>query len=114
MAKIDRLGWAAGLSLISYGVRVGVRVNHAGVVGWQGRAILIPGRSFSGKSTLVAALVRAGATYYSDEFAVLDERGRVHPFPKKLSMRLEGSARPRFAPVEELGGRRGTTPLRVG
>src|SRR6185295_11589966 len=27
---------------------------HAGVVGWRGQAILIPGRSFSGKSTLTA------------------------------------------------------------
>src|SRR5438552_1947120 len=29
---------------------------HAGVVGWRGGAILIPGRTFTGKSTLVAAL----------------------------------------------------------
>ena len=28
---------------------------HAGVVGWRGRAILIPGASGTGKSTLVAA-----------------------------------------------------------
>ena len=35
---------------------------HAGVVGWKGKAIVIPGRSFSGKSTLVAELVRAGLT----------------------------------------------------
>src|SRR2546423_14954483 len=28
MAKIDRLGWAAGLSFVSYGVRVGLRVNR--------------------------------------------------------------------------------------
>src|SRR5437667_6532780 len=27
MAKIDRLGWAAGISFRAYGVRVGVRVN---------------------------------------------------------------------------------------
>src|SRR5579862_5116240 len=45
---------------------------HAGVVGWKGQAIVIPGRSYSGKTLLVAALVRAGATYYSDEYAVLD------------------------------------------
>src|SRR3954464_11588336 len=25
---------------------------HAGVVGWRGRAILVPGRSFTGKTTL--------------------------------------------------------------
>jgi Rps23 Pro-64 3,4-dihydroxylase Tpa1-like proline 4-hydroxylase len=53
---------------------------HAGVVGWRGRAIVIPGRSHAGKSTLVAELVRRGAVYYSDEFAVLDETGRVHPY----------------------------------
>src|SRR5262249_3170175 len=44
---------------------------HAGVVAWRGRAIMAPGRSMSGKSHLVAALVGCGATYYSDEFAVL-------------------------------------------
>ena len=31
---------------------------HAGVVGWHGQAILLPGASRSGKSTLVAALLR--------------------------------------------------------
>src|SRR5712691_10918091 len=28
MRKLDRLGWAAGISFISYGLRVGVRVNR--------------------------------------------------------------------------------------
>ena len=60
---------------------------HAGVVGWHGRAIVVPGRSMSGKSTLVAALVDAGATYYSDEYAVLDARGRVHAYPRSLRLR---------------------------
>src|SRR5207244_3989987 len=45
---------------------------HAGVVGWKDRAILIPGLSHSGKTTLVERLIRAGATYYSDEYAVLE------------------------------------------
>ena len=147
MAKIDRLGWVAGLSFVSYGVRVGLRVNrpealetisnylppgwkptarevverlysiivggnrarpgirgfnllyadagriarslnpdevmerfeddcklfvaeaararvfvHAGVVGWRGKAIVLPANSFEGKSTLVAELVRHGPT----------------------------------------------------
>ena len=60
---------------------------HAGVVGWKGRAIVIPGRSYSGKSTLVSELIRAGAAYYSDEYAVFDSRGRVYPFAKPLEMR---------------------------
>src|SRR4051794_12084492 len=53
---------------------------HAGAVTHNGRAILIPGHSFSGKSTLVTALVRAGALYYSDEYAVFDKAGRLLPF----------------------------------
>ena len=89
---------------------------HAGVVGWRGRAIVIPGRSRSGKTTLVAELVKAGALYLSDEFAVLDGRGRVHPFAKPLSIRGAGGcdrhAQPRRA--EELGGTCATRPLPVG
>jgi hypothetical protein len=87
---------------------------HAGVVGWQGRAILIPGRSFSGKTTLVAELVRAGATYYSDEYAVLDARGRVHPYTRSLAMRDSETGRMKKYSVEELGGLRGNKPLPVG
>jgi hypothetical protein len=86
---------------------------HAGVVAHAGAAILIPGPSFSGKTTLVAALVRAGAAYYSDEFAVLDEQGFVHPYPKPLSIR-DGGARGIDHEVAILGGEAGTHPLRVG
>src|SRR5207237_2668254 len=60
---------------------------HAGVVGWKGKAIVIPGKSFHGKTTLTAELVKRGALYYSDEYAVLSEEGMVYPFPKTLSMR---------------------------
>jgi hypothetical protein len=88
---------------------------HAGVVGWNGRAIVIPGRSFSGKSSLVKALVKAGADYYSDEFAVLDERGRVHPYPLALAIRQDrDGGQPAKYRAEELGGVAGTRPLPVG
>lgn len=198
MAKLDRLGWAEGKSFISYGVRVGVRVNdaailnrlierlppgskpssvrtvdhlysvtgfptnsngrvrrlnlgywnvlrfsrsrdfdnlldefeshaqltvaeyaarrvfvHAGVVGWNGRAILIPGTSFSGKTTLVEQLIRAGATYYSDEYAVLDEQGRVHPYARPLGIRPPDSARAAKVRAEDIGANVGSKPLRV-
>jgi hypothetical protein len=88
---------------------------HAGVVGWNGQAIVIPGRSFSGKSSLVKALVKAGASYYSDEFAVLDERGRVHPYPTPLAMRAgqDGGPITKYR-AEELGGVMGVGPLPVG
>lgn len=87
---------------------------HAGVVGWRGRAILFPGRSFSGKTTLVAAMVRAGAVYYSDEYAILDARGRVHPFARPLQVRDSGTRSLRKVPLESLGGRAGQKPLPVG
>jgi hypothetical protein len=199
MMKVDRLGWAAGFALKSYGMRIGIRSNdraaldrvlellpgewkhadlpivdrvysilnggvgpranvrrfnllygdhiqlarsmdresvfetfesdlrifvaefakrhvfvHAGVVGWKGRAIVIPGRSYSGKSTLVAELVRAGASYYSDEYAVFDARGRVHPFSKPLELREEGEYKQSKVEVKALGGHTGTKPLTVG
>ena len=65
---------------------------HAGVVAWGDRAIVVPGRSLSGKTTLVAALVRAGATYLSDEFAPIDREGRVWPHARPLSVRAEGTS----------------------
>lgn len=197
MDKIDRLGWADGISFVSYGVRVGVRVNkpemlervverfppgwkpsrapvverlysmiiggagahpnirrfnilygnvekllrthdldefldvfesdvklhvaagarrrvfvHAGVVGWRGKAIVIPGRSLSGKTTLVAELLRAGAAYYSDEYAVLDSNGLVHPYPRPLSMRENGKQVKYTA--EAMGAVSGVAPLPLG
>jgi hypothetical protein len=87
---------------------------HAGVVGWQGQTILIPGRSMSGKTTLVKALVEAGATYYSDEFAVLDKAGRVQPYPVPLSIRGNNGQPNSKTPVESLGGRAGVEPLPAG
>jgi hypothetical protein len=199
MAKIDRLGWAAGIAFTAYGVSIGVRVTdasildrvrallppgwkptvkptvrrlyslivggptkrpglrrfnllyedsqrllrttdldetlrqlelylhqyvaerarrrtfvHAGVVGWNGRAIVIPGRTRSGKSSLVAALVKAGATYYSDEFAVLDERGWVHPYAIPLAIRSANDTPPVKCSPHELGGVVGKRPLPIG
>jgi hypothetical protein len=60
---------------------------HAAVAAWHDAVIVIPSPSMYGKSRLVDALVTAGATYYSDEFAVIDGRGLVHPFPAPLSQR---------------------------
>jgi hypothetical protein len=196
MEKIDRLGWAAGISFSAFGRRIGIRVTepwlldrldpclppgptpsprpiverlyslvgggpgktrgtwryhvlyagadriarerelegalealrvdlrlylaerarqrvfvHAGVVGFEDRAIVLPARSLAGKSELVAALVQAGATYFSDECAVFDREGRVHPYPTPLSLRRDG--REVRVPAADLGGS-GTAPLRVG
>ena len=116
----DRLGLELALDLLEANVRAYVALHapdrifvHAGVVEHGGRAIVIPGMSFSGKTTLVAALVRAGATYYSDEFAPIDADGLVHPYPKPLSLRDERQVQ-HDHDVESLGGTAGITPLRIG
>lgn len=60
---------------------------HAGVVAWQDAAIVLPGQSYAGKSTLVRALVRAGAEFYSDEYAIFDRAGRVIQYREPLILR---------------------------
>jgi hypothetical protein len=199
MKKLDRLDWAEGLTLSTFGVRAGVRVNvlgvlprvlpllppgwkkshsviverlyslvmaqgceragvrrlhvlyadstriareaslnrvlatletdlhrytaestsdvtflHAGVVGWQGSAIMFPGRSLSGKTTLVREMLRLGATYYSDEFAVVDSSGLVHPFARPLGIREDSSYAQAKYSAEELGATSGVKPLPMG
>lgn len=92
---------------------------HAGVVALDGRLVVIPGRSFAGKTTLVRALLRRGATYFSDEFAVLDDDGLVHPYAKPLSVRLDphlpAAAQQRTAErrADELGAPVGSGPLPI-
>jgi hypothetical protein len=60
---------------------------HAGTVVYQGKAIVMPGPSGSGKSRLVQELLRLGAEYCSDEYAILDPQGCVHPYPRALMIR---------------------------
>ncbi len=86
---------------------------HAGVVAHRGRAMIIPGLSFAGKTTLVVALVRAGAVYYSDEFAVIDERGLVHPYARSPSVRDHAGVQSEHH-VDRFAGAVGDEPLRIG
>ena len=110
---LESLGSAVRIAVAEYAVdRVFI---HAGVVGWKGKAIIIPARSFKGKSALTAELVRQGALYYSDEYAVLDEKARVHPFPKELSLRgIKNDYDQVDHAVETLGGKAGKRPIPVG
>jgi hypothetical protein len=86
---------------------------HAGVVGWKGKAIVMPADSFKGKSTITAELVRRGAAYYSDDFAILDKQGRVRAFPRTISLRDENFRTFVLAP-ESLGATKETPPIPVG
>jgi hypothetical protein len=114
-------GLELSLMVLDSQLRAHIAVNapdrtfvHAGAVGHEGRAIIVPGHSFAGKTTLVAALVRAGATYYSDEFTVLDADGLVHPYAKPLSIRPDPATAQVDTDVEELGGLRGVEALPLG
>ncbi len=67
---------------------------HGGSVAWRGRAIVAPGPSRAGKSTLVRALVARGAALLSDEYAVFDRTGLVEPYARTVHVRRpEGAAR---------------------
>lgn len=88
---------------------------HAGAVRYKDTAIIIPAKSFSGKTTLVAELIGRGFEYYSDEYAVLDKDGLLHPFPKQLSMRgIIDSYQQVDMDIEEFGGVKGEEPIPVG
>ncbi|GLQ34750.1 hypothetical protein GCM10007939_10330 [Amylibacter marinus] len=79
---------------------------HAGAVEWRGHAIVLPGRSLAGKSTLVSELLRAGARYLSDEYAILDQEGTVTPWYKPLSMRANPTAPQVDLDIAEFGAER--------
>ncbi len=87
---------------------------HAGVVGWRGRAIIVPGKSHTGKTTLVRSLLRLGATYYSDEFAVVDADGRIHPYGNRLSLRGAAGQPPERVTARSLRAELGREPLKTG
>lgn len=86
---------------------------HSGVVEWQGKAILIPGRSGQGKTTLVSELIRIGAGYMSDEFAILDQDGMVHPFDRDLAVRSSELGFQKIAP-DNFGARKQLEPIPAG
>jgi hypothetical protein len=71
---------------------------HAGVIDWNGIGIVFPGSSYAGKSTLIWSLVQSGARYYSDEYAVFDNHGSVHPFILPINLRFATNERQTVIP----------------
>jgi hypothetical protein len=86
---------------------------HGGAVVVGTSAVVLPGRSFAGKTTLVSALVRRGALYLSDEYALLDEHGHVHPYARPLSVRRGTGGTTDLVDVAELGGLASEQPHRI-
>jgi hypothetical protein len=75
---------------------------HAGVVSAPSGLIVMPGHSGLGKTTLVAALVRAGFGYVSDEALAIDRDTLIAtPFPRPLA--LAGDVWPLFAVDRDIG-----------
>lgn len=91
----------------------GFRAVHAGAVVLGKRALLLPGVTHAGKSSLVAELIRRGATYFSDEYALIDLEGRVHPYPRPLLLR-NGSREQHPMLPGECRARVGDAPAPVG
>jgi len=86
---------------------------HAGAVECSGKAILLPGSTHSGKSSLVAELLRRGAAHLSDEFALVDPDGLIHAYPRPILLRAsDGEQTPLLA--EECGARIASAPVPVG
>jgi hypothetical protein len=88
-------------------------ILHAGAVGTTSSAAILAGPSFSGKSTLCAALLQSGLLCLGDDSACLTPSFHVAGMPFALSLR-EGSwplfphlDRPRFLP----SNLNGTSPL---
>ena len=63
---------------------------HAAVLERQGQALVLPGPSGVGKSTLCAALVARGWRLLSDEVAMIRPRdGLLQPYPRPISLKNE-------------------------
>lgn len=91
----------------------GLRAVHAGAVVLHGRALLIPGSSHAGKSSLVAELLRRGAALLSDEYALIDGNGLVHAYPRPLLLR-NGRPRQSLALPSDLDARFASEPAKPG
>lgn len=75
------------LNLLATTRTSGAVLLHAGAVEFDGRVVVVTGESGRGKSTLTAALVRAGGAYLTDELVIIDPEDLwVRPYPKPLDL----------------------------
>lgn len=83
---------------------------HACAVGVGGAGYLFPGPSHAGKSSLCAALLEAGADFYADDLAMLDDEGRLCPAPEHVLLRSDDGHQSPHAPAH-FGAAAGLEPL---
>lgn len=95
-ARCDRsidvtIGWElveSELGLFAAERLEGLVAVHAAMLVHDGRAIVVPGPSLAGKTTLALAAIEAGITVTSDEYALVDPvSGLVHGWPRPLRIR---------------------------
>lgn len=92
---------------------------HAGVVGLGYRVVAFPAESGKGKTTMTAACLLEGFTYWSDEALVFDEPNIVVPYPKPLALTpwslmhlgFTGSTGERLVAAADLGAPVADTPV---
>lgn len=66
---------------------------HAASLQRDGRGLVLPANTGCGKTTLAAALLARGWSYFSDEFALLDPQTlALRPFPRALCIKEPGFA----------------------
>lgn len=82
----DRL--ESDLALFTAERLAGVVAVHAGVIRDGDSVVVLPGRSFAGKTTLCAAALDAGHEVLSDEYALVRPDGTITGYPRRLRVRL--------------------------
>lgn len=78
------LNWCVAMRVYTY------MTFHSAVAERGGKAVLIPGASGQGKTTLSASLMLRGWRLFSDEFGFFDmDSGKLVPYPRPLSIKNE-------------------------
>lgn len=71
----------------------GIFPMHAGAVVYKGRAIVVAGAQGTGKSTLIAELLRSGQSSFLSDNILLHDGERIYPCHEPLRLSLEMLAR---------------------
>lgn len=100
----DVLVFVTGTMMAAIAYQRGAMLLHASAVVRNGRALLLCGQSGLGKSTLAAALCRAGCTFLSDDVSTIEQSDAVPVVDSDgRAMRLYPDSIARMALTGEVG-----------